>query len=283
MKSGISNRKLKVVLFAWLPLAVLALGSLSCCDDECDCVVVDRIAPAPPIGVFSVTGDEIVEIYWWQNTERDLAGYNIYWNDIDETGPYDLLATTDQSFYKDRGLQNGVTYFYIVTAFDRAGNESLASEVIFDTPRPEGFNLKLYNFELRHLGGSFLLNGYDFSARRRTDYTEGSTDIYFGHEGGLYLMYGKGDENWIQDAGYIPLVDVNWAPEEGWSGTGTVELIRGHSYIVWTESNNFAKFEVIELTGEYVVIDWAYQEAKGNPELVPPKRPGSGTGAGEGH
>jgi hypothetical protein len=284
MKVGFTSRRSGLIGVALAPVVLLMMGTFGCREDKCD--TIDNIPPAPPIGVYSVTGDEEVSIYWWQNTERDLSGYNIYWKDV-AAGPYRFLADTDQNFFIDTGLQNGVTYYYIVTAFDRAGNESLASEEIFDTPRPEGFGLTIYNVEKRNLGGNFLNNSYDFSAQRRLDApaTE-DEDITFSYDGQIYLMYVPDFQTDIQDAGYIPLEDVNWAPDKGWSPTGTVELIPGHSYIVWTRTNNFAKFQVSEELGDlnenFVVIDWAYQDAKGNPELVPPRRASSLTGDGGG-
>jgi hypothetical protein len=281
MKVGFGEHRSRLACFALLPFFVLAMSCLSCCDDECGVVTIDNIAPAPPIGVFSVTGDEEVSIYWWQNTERDLMGYNIYWKDI-PAARYEFLASTDQNFFIDSGIENGVTYYYIVTAFDRAGNESLASEEIFDTPRPEGYGLTLFNVQKRHLGGDFLRSGYDFDRRMRVDgATDEEADIIYTCDGENYLMYVWDFGTDIQDAGYIPLEDVNWAPENGWSPTGTVELIKGHSYVVWTRTNNFAKFQVIDYPDEnFVLIDWAYQESKGNPELMPPRRVGSRTGAG---
>jgi len=288
MKVGLFGRRYGIAGLVWMPLAVLALISLGCCDDECDVVAIDNVAPAEPIGVFSVTGDETVSIYWWHNTERDLAGYNIYWKDR-PAGSFRFLADTGQNSFIDTGLQNGTTYYYIVTAFDRAGNESVASVEIFDTPRPEGFGLAIYNVEKRGFGGNYLLNGYDFDMRRRLDGTvpETEADIIYSFDGDFYIMYVPDFGTDIQDAGYIPLEDVNWAPEFGWSPTGTVELIPGHSYIVWTRTNNFAKFQVSEVEGDlnedFVVIDWAYQESKGNPELVPPRRAALGTGAGTSH
>jgi hypothetical protein len=72
-----------------------------------------------------------------------------------------------------------------------------------------------------------------------------------------------------QDAGYIDLEDVDYAPTSGWSQSGWVELIEGHSYIIWTRDDHFAKFAVVRLTFDAVTIDWAYQEDRSNPELAP--------------
>jgi hypothetical protein len=262
---------LKVVV---LPLAIFASLTLGCCDDDCGLVVLDTTPPVAPQGVYPVTGDETVTIFWLPNRESDLSRYRIYWR-FEGERDFEYLDSTPDNYYVDRGLDNGETYEYVVTAVDRSGNESGDSELIFDTPRPEGFNLRLYNIELRSLGGNFLLTAYDFSEFRRTDWeTDVQADILFSNTGDLYLMEAGDADTDIQDAGYIRLEDVDWAPEDGWSGTGTAELIMGHSYIVWTNTNNFAKFEVTDMptegpdAGEYVTIKWAYQQVTGLPELM---------------
>jgi hypothetical protein len=77
----------------------------------------------------------------------------------------------------------------------------------------------------------------------------------------------------IQDFGYTDnLDDVNVAPDTtiGWSQLGWVEAILGHSYIIWTRDNHFAKLRIGEFCKCYgIVFDWAYQVAEGNPELAP--------------
>ena len=86
----------------------------------------------------------------------------------------------------------------------------------------------------------------------------------------------------IQDDGYVgsdgdALRRINWAPEEGWSPSGVVELIEGHGYVVWTWDNYFAAFVVTRVRDGYVLFDWSYQTDRGNPELKiaappPPER-----------
>jgi len=286
--AGNAHMKVRPAALALLPLVVLVLGVSGCCDDDCGVVVLDRSAPVPPQGVYPVTGDETVTIFWLPNYEADLDGYNVYWR-FEGERQFEFLDSTPNNYYVDRGIENGTTYEYIVTAFDRFDNESGDSEIVYDTPRPEGFNLTLYNIELRHLGGSFLHNAYDFSEFRRTDWeTDEEADILFSHNEGLFLMEAGDAATDIQDAGYIPLEGVDWAPEQGWSGTGTVELIMGHSYIVWTRTNNFAKFQVVDMpdegprAGEYVTINWAYQEVTGLPELMRAGKTSASMGAAQG-
>ncbi len=72
----------------------------------------------------------------------------------------------------------------------------------------------------------------------------------------------------IQDAGYhLYMDDVGWAPPDGWSPRGAVELIEGHIYVVWTRDDHYAKFRVTSLAPGRVIFDWAYQTAQGNQEL----------------
>ncbi len=263
MKSG---RQYSILIFAVAGLLLFG----GCHDDGS--YYVDRTPPRAPQGVFSVTGDEQVDIYWLENCESDLAGYRIYWND-EPTGYFQYMATTANAFYSDTDVTNGTTYFYAVSAFDRSGNESeLSEEDVFDTPRPEGFNLTLYDYD----GPSSHMSGYDFDMYLRQPYDLPFTDIYYGHVGDEHIMFAWNPiPSWpttdIQDAGYRDLDELGWAPDGGWADNYQVDLIEGHSYFVWTRTDNYAKFYVRQLEPEFVVIDWAYQTAEGNQELIQKK------------
>jgi hypothetical protein len=245
----------------------LLLASLAGCYDE-TVHVRDPYPPRAPSGVYSVTGDERVTIYWDENPEEDLAGYNVYWND-EPTGRFELVATTRKTWYTDEDVRNGTTYYYTVSAVDDWGNESeLSREDVHDTPRPEGFDLILYTVD----SDDEALSGYDFSRFQRTWWDEPLADVFVTRVNGrFYLNAGKVRTD-LQDAGFVPLVDVDWAPEGGWIEQGRVELVEGHSYVVWTWDNHFAKVEVTDIRGDSVVLDWAYQIDEGNPELAPKKQ-----------
>ena len=161
-------------------------------------------------------------------------------------------------------------------AFDSEGNESdLSYETVFDTPRPEGFGLVLMD----SLGQNDL-SGYDFSARTRQRPDLSTTDIYFGVSEGVRYICTNTDHDAgvdIQDYGLIDLIDVDWAPDGGWSDAGRAEAIEGHSYIIRINSAlgwNVAKIEVRWVSNQSVTLDWAYQEVLDLPELAPP---GGGT------
>ncbi|HEY3215635.1 MAG TPA: hypothetical protein VGK93_04015 [Candidatus Eisenbacteria bacterium] len=252
-----------------LLLIVSAVGLAGCDDDPV--VVRDVFPPAAPRGVYTVTGDHQVFIYWLENTETDVAGYRIYEAPC-ATGrdcPYEPVGTTEGASFRVGGLTNGVTRYFGVTAYDRSGNESeLSREILFDTPRPEGIDRILLNYLDSEAG-----SGYDFSASAIRRWDDLSTDMFFGYNGTVYQMFVPSDTD-IQDAGYGRDLDaVDFAPSGGWSPSGTVELIESHCYVVWTGDNHFAKFRVTDLRAAEpgvparVVFDWAYQTDGGNREL----------------
>ena len=64
----------------------------------------------------------------WTASTSTVAGYNVYRGSV-SGGPYALVNTslvTLQTF-TDSAVQSGQTYFYVTTAVDGSGNESLYS------------------------------------------------------------------------------------------------------------------------------------------------------------
>jgi hypothetical protein len=255
---------------ATVSAVMLMLPFVAGCEDEGP-VVVDT-PPFPPDGVFSITGDGVVTIYWNSNDEPDLAGYGIY-RGSQEFGRYDHLADVSASttFYDDTDVVNGETWFYAVTALDAAENESeLSRETVFDTPRPEGFGLVLVE-----LGQDPSRAGYDFSSLSNSAQAAslGTTDIYFEASGGVNYVVAADPLVDIQDYGLIDLVLVDWAPEQGWAPSKRSEAIVGHCYIVRVSNGqggrNMAKFEVMDVTASTLTLNWAYQSVNNSLELAP--------------
>jgi hypothetical protein len=224
--------------------AVVLLGAAGC-NDHNDTVVGTDSPPFNVEGVRSVTGDGQVTISWRLNQETDIDHYSVYRNSA-PTGTFTLVGTSTTNEFVDHDVTNGTTYYYAVDATDRAGQVSpeLSFEDVFDTPRPEGFDVTLSETDAD-------------STHRFYDVTAGPH----------YLIFVPSDTK-IQDTGYVDLVDVDYGPPAGWSADGVVEAIPGHSYIVLTRDNHYAKFEVITRGATSLTMDWAYQVATGNPELV---------------
>jgi len=227
----------------------------------------DNEPPSPPSNIYTVTGDNRVDIMWDENPERDIAGYNVYfsWDDY----KYELLGSTENNYYIDYGAENGETYYYAITAYDYNGNESdLSEDLAYDTPRPEGFNQTIFDY-LKFPNNS----GYDFSAFSVVPYDDQTSDFFFeNYEGTFYLDVW--DDSDIQDMGETnDIYDISYAPTTGWSSTKDVIAKIGHTYVVWTWDNHFAKIRIKNITSERIVFDWAYQTVEGNDELKANRRP----------
>jgi len=118
-----------------------------------------------------------VTLGWQPNTETDLAGYKLY-RGI-ESGIYDTVVDTgDVISYTDSTLEDGVTYYYSLTAYDTSNNESgYSNEVSYNTPpvvlikTPSGFTIV----------GNVSLRWY----KHRDTSVEGYY-VYYGAESGVY-------------------------------------------------------------------------------------------------
>lgn len=249
-----------------LVLAPLALAALAGCITEPDHDHhhnQDFRAPHPPVGVTSITADEAVYLSWLPNQESDLDGYRVYVSD-DPYGPYELCGFTREAEYVHRHLHNGATYYYGVSAIDVHGNESdLNDEIIYDTPRPEGFGLVLWEAD----GDRPERSAFDFSRQARVHWDDPGADVFYDWASGTPFLAVPDYATDIQDAGFAGFDDITWAPDEGWSPSGFVEAIPGHVYVIWTRDNHYAKVRVIDVDGLSIEVDWAYQVDQGNPEL----------------
>ena len=256
-------KKTLLILILGIGLVFVFAG----CEDEVYIVRPDYTPPSVPKGVYSVTADEAVHLYWCENDESDFKEYRVY-RKVDGDDYYYRIATTTVAKYVDRAVKNGVTYSYAVTARDRYGNESDFSDIAFDTPRPEGFDWQMYDRFYRP-----SLSGFDFSEEEVLDWRDSDADIYLEYDDYLeaFFLCVANDQTDIQDFGYtIHLDDIDCSPADGWSKVGWVEAIDGHCYIIWTWNDHYAKFRVEEIFGDIkIYFDWAYQVDPSNPELAP--------------
>jgi len=262
-------------------LSVLLLIGACRVHDPCN----DCYDPPAPSGVWTITGDDYVEILWDELYIHDLDGYRIY-RSFQEFGEYEQIGWSYDTYFEDDEVTNGFTYFYAVTAVDYNGNESdLSYESIFDTPRPEDWDLEVGDYD--DIAGVDFSGYYNHMIQPWDDW---DTDMYlfWDEDDGSYAFASRDvlidDEVFgtdIQYAGYVDTLDeLDWAPSDGWSTevADVVNLYEGHAYWVWTWDNHFAKFRVTHIGDDYVVIDWAYQIDEGNPELVVIAGEGMGSG-----
>lgn len=94
----------------------------------------DQTIPEPPINFEIQPGDTEVRLTWFRNEEPDVVGYNIYRSLSSGSGYSKIVSLTTDLEYLDTGRTNGVTYYYVITAEDEAGNESAYSVELEATP-----------------------------------------------------------------------------------------------------------------------------------------------------
>jgi hypothetical protein len=86
----------------------------------------------PPSSLHSVSPTGSVTLSWSANAEGDLAGYKIYFGTSsgNYTSPGSPVVIGKTTTYTLTGLQRNTTYFFALSAYDSAGNESaLSAEV----------------------------------------------------------------------------------------------------------------------------------------------------------
>jgi arabinogalactan endo-1,4-beta-galactosidase len=104
----------------------------------------DTTPPEAPTGLSATAGNSVVSLDWNDNSEGDLAGYNIYRSTTSGSGYSKLNSSLlSTSNYTDNSVSGGTTYYYVVTAVDTSSNESDVSSE--ESATPTG-NTAVYNF-----------------------------------------------------------------------------------------------------------------------------------------
>ena len=95
----------------------------------------DMVPPTAPKTVQVIAGSNAAWLTWPDSPEEDVAGYNVYRSPAGL--PAELVASAlSAPEFLDKGLSNGESYSYTVTAVDQAlpPNESLQSEAAAASP-----------------------------------------------------------------------------------------------------------------------------------------------------
>ena len=253
---------------------IILLLAISFLFTYCDHYVdnYDNTAPNPPENVVTYVGDNLVEIYWDDNRERDVAGYNVYFA-YSYWGDYELIGNTGNNNYIDYEAQNGETYYYAVAAYDFDGNESeLSYDMVYGVARPEGTNQAIFDYTRFPESSGYDLSEYSVVAFDAFS-DDISSDFFFeNYEGSYYLNVW--DDSDIQDMGYTDsFLDITYAPLNGWVQLSPDENVKytlaeiGHTYVVWTWDNHYAKIRVKAISNDRMVFDWAYQLVEGEQQL----------------
>lgn len=97
----------------------------------------DTFAPSAPAAITLAATPTTISIFFATNPEKDVIGYRIYRSEdanLDKA-KWELLTreilTTNT--YQDSRVESGKTYYYYLTAVDKAGNVSEPSDVVSET------------------------------------------------------------------------------------------------------------------------------------------------------
>ncbi len=95
-------------------------------------IFVDSISPQPPSNLSATWDDTTLVLSWEMVSERDVAGYRVYY-DVDSSGPpysgrfagfpASPIECSD-TVYRFPGLDPTDVYYFAVTSYDYSGNES---------------------------------------------------------------------------------------------------------------------------------------------------------------
>jgi hypothetical protein len=93
----------------------------------------DVFPPAVPSSlqaVFSGAGQQpFIDLIWAPDTDADLAGYNVFRHEADNTEPVKINSVSVKTpAFRDMNVASGKNYFYSVSAVDVRGNESARSQ-----------------------------------------------------------------------------------------------------------------------------------------------------------
>lgn len=247
-------------------------------------VTIDLQAKLPaPQGIGSVSLNGAVQLYWSANSVTASAGtfdhYLVYSTSYDAgrgvcASNWVLEGSTVSDGFLVGDLTNGVSACYVVSAVTHDGHESQWSEARLDTPRPDGRNVIVYARAARPDSSGFLFadeiaktigvvaNGaradLDLFVDRRADGTVWLTPARAGVTMALYSSTPVSDLTAVDRAPSTILVP------------GAYQAMPGYAYVFRVQKTSgvhFAALRVAYATSDYVVFDWAYQPAVGNPEL----------------
>ena len=236
-----------------------------------------------PTGLVSTSLNSAVHLRWNSNAVEASHGtfdyYRVYSSSYDGTRgvcttDWTVEGTTVSDAFLDGNMTNGVSRCFAVSAVSRDGHESTWSDARLDTPRIDAHNAFVYTTVAKKdsaafaflddatktfgLVGSSTRPDLDFSVERHAD---GSLWFVPGRSGVTMVPY--------SNVPVVELASIDRAPSAGF-GAVSIEALPGFAYVFRVtkpDGVHFAAIRVAFVTSDYIVFDWAYQSASGNPEL----------------
>ncbi len=162
----------------------------------------DNSPPAMPKNLrLTFSGDRKVALAWQANSDSDLLRYRIYRSTSSPARDLWLSVAAPETTYTDLSVSGNTTYFYRITALDRALNESAFSNEVSATPFAIAF------FDIAADLPFFSPNGAAWG-----DYdNDGDLDILVGSR----IYRNDGSAGFVLIAQILPGFDNDWGDYDG--------------------------------------------------------------------
>lgn len=271
------------------PLLLLVIPLLAACDQ----LVVGPTPESPPAPatLHSTSLDRSIALDWSDESYAwDPARFLLYrvWSaeyDLDADRclpPWQVEGTTVSPAFVVSALDNGVPRCFRVSAETTDGLQSPMSAARFDTPRFASSNLALFARQADDSRAGFRfwrdLDADGRAVRDELAWVEsgaGAVDLTVERSGDGALFFEPRREGtriavW-GDAPITALSDIDVAPLDGFT-RDAIEALPGWGYVVeMAGPDGYKRFGALRVTwagADHLLLEWAFQDDPGNPELL---------------
>jgi hypothetical protein len=256
-------------------------------------------APDVPATLTSTTLDQAIALTWLDNSytadPANFRNYRVFSStfDLDNAvcGAWRLEGTTVAPEFIVGALANGVPRCFAVSAVSVNGAESAQSPMRSDTPRPDARNVVVYAVNVRADSSGFRFWDDDGDGQvedgelgRIRDGADTDVDFFVDRDGTGSLFFnpvraGTGVELYsnvpVEDLTSVDLAPCLAGATPGQCAsytTSPLEASPGFGYVFETDGGDgFIRYGAVRVThvGQtFLILDWAFQTDRGNPELL---------------
>ena len=255
--------------------------------------------PEVPAALTTTTLDRAIALTWTDNSfEADpnaFQNYRVFSTtyDLDNNvcGTWRLEGTTVAPEFIVGALENGVPRCFAVSAVSVTGMESARSEQQADTPRPDSRNVVLYPEQVKSDSSGFRfwdddgdLQVEDGELGRIRSGGASDIDFFVDTDGSGSFFFnpvraGTGVEPYsdvpVEDLTSIDEAPCPAGPTPGQCApylTSPLEASPGFGYVFGMDGGDgylrYAAVRVTHVGQGFLIMDWAFQPDRGNPELM---------------
>jgi hypothetical protein len=246
-------------------------------------VVDERLQLQAPATISSISLNAAIHLDWADNAFLTNTARFKWYLAHNLCGTWALEGTTVAHEFLAAQLTNGVSRCFATSAISVEGYESLWSPLQQDTPRPDARNVLVwaqgvntaqagFHFwdDLNHNGlidpGELGLvedaTRSDIDVRVYVQPSDSSLWLVPQFVGDSIVLYAS--------APIADLTSIDVAPASGYT-RNMIQAVPGYGYVLKRVENGLVHYGGVRVTAvsrQYVIFDWSYQTAAGNPELV---------------